>query len=164
MSWTARLTSRSPNEGPAMVSENARALLLFCFVSAMGCYETEWRPLLPEGKANLVVVFRPGLAQQEINDFLDQELQIKASDGGEWLRPGVDAIVKTSVDGHSAYAVTLDRSASPEEREAIREGVKSSPYVYRVFENVALEDVELDGAPQPAAGYTVQDREEGPPH
>lgn len=162
MNWTAKLTNRSRNEGPAMLSEDTRALLLLCFVSAMGCYEPEWGPLLPEGKANLVVVFRPELPQQEVNDFLDQELQIEASDGGEWLRPGVDAIVKTSVGGHPAYAVTLDRSATPEERKSIREGVESSPYVYRVFENVAPADIDLDGAAEPVAD-DVQDRGEGPP-
>jgi hypothetical protein len=135
--------------GPAMLYEVNRAVLTLCVLSAVGCYEPEWRSMLPEGKANLVVVFRQGLAQQEINDFLDQELQIAAADGGEWLRPGVDAIVKTSADGYPAYAVVLDPSATPEEREAIREGVKSSPYVYRVFENVAPEDIDLDEATAP---------------
>lgn len=144
-----------------MLYEVRRALLALCVLGAVGCYEPEWRSMLPEGKANLVVVFRQGLAQQEINEFLDQELQIAAEDGGEWLRPGVDAIVKTSVDGYSAYAVVLDPSASPQEREAIREGVKSSPYVYRVFENVAPEDIDLDEASVPE-GEAVQDEQQDP--
>lgn len=139
----------------------ASALLAVFSLSVVACDHQEWRPLLPEGKANLVVVLKADLTQQEVNSFLEQELQVRASDGGKWLRPGIDAIVKIRVDSHQAYAVALDPSAAPREREAVREAVKSSPYVYRVFQNTAPEDIKLGESSPPKR--EDQSAEEPPP-
>jgi len=148
---TGRSMSRSRSEGDFRISRFLRGVLvLFLLSSAVSCSDPDWKPLLPEGRADLTVVLEAGISQQEVNHFLSQSLQIEASDGGEWLRPGVHGILNVSVANHEAYAVVFDHTATPDEREAIREAVKSSPYVYRVFENVAPEDIRLEDEFQPS--------------
>jgi hypothetical protein len=128
----------------ASISRSLACVLLAALsLSFVTCDHQEWRPLVPGGKGSLIVVLKADLTQQEVNRFLAKELQIDAANGGKWLRPGIDAIAKTSVDGHQAYAVSLDPAAAPEERESVRKAVENSSYVYRVFQNVALEDIKL---------------------
>jgi hypothetical protein len=115
---------------------------------ACGQREYEWQPLFPEGQADLVVVFKEGITPQEIIRFEEEELIIGQFEEGFSHRAGVGVVARKNVNGRAAYALTLDSSATPEEREKIREGVKSSPYVYRVFENVAAEDIDLDEMPE----------------
>ena len=116
---------------------------------ACGQRECEWQPLFPEGKADLVVVFKEDITPQEILRFEEEELIIGEFEEGFSHRAGVGVVTRKDVNGRAAYGLTLDPSATPEEHEAIREGVKSSPYVYRVLENVAPEDINLAEATGP---------------
>lgn len=115
-----------------------------------GCqpYEPEWRAMLPGGKASLVVVLKSGNTYQEIRRFQEEELVVGHFEQGHWHRPGIDLMMQLPIDGHEAFVVIFDPSAPAEEREAIRAGVKTSPYVYRVFGDVNPWELKLNEEPE----------------
>lgn len=140
----------------------------FCFLIvlwqqvACGQREDEWEPLFPDGRADLVIIFKEGITPQEIIRFEEEELIVGEFEEGFSHRPGVGVVARKNVNGHAAYVLTLDPSATPEDHEAIREGARSSPYVYRVFENVAPEDINLAEATAPKGEATPDEKEASP--
>lgn len=123
------------------------AVLLFISLSCqVGCRQKEddeWVPLVPGGKADLVAVLRAGITYEEIVSFQEEELIVGDFERGHWHRPGIDGTMQVRVGGHEAFGVLFDPAATAEQRNAIREGLMSSPYVFRVFEDVTPGEIDL---------------------
>lgn len=123
-----------------MLRQVAIALIL---VLGAACQEKE-RPFVDFSKPSLVVLFKAGTTQHQINEFLDKYLFVKTSPTEDWPRPGVRSVVVTMVQGHDGYAVGFWETATVEQRRAIIEGLRSSPIVFAVFENTAPSKIVLD--------------------
>ena len=125
-----------------------RKALLICFLlNYSGCAQPiEWENLGPDARADFVVVLRKDLTQLEVNQFLEEELVAGSIKKSFRLRSGVGALVKASIDGYSGYAVKLDPHASAAERLALRRGLTSSPFVYKVFEDTSPAEIRLEGS------------------
>ena len=115
-------------------------LLLAAYLSQMvGCtpkpQEPE-EPLRPFGpQVSMVVYFKSGTDNAAMNSFSEQTLR-----GGE---NKLALVFDTSKPGHRGVALTFSTETTPEQRDALRKAVRQSPIVYQVFENVILDDVQL---------------------
>jgi hypothetical protein len=112
-------------------------------LSACPFRKNEMRPVGPEVKHDLVIFFKVGVSNQQVEEFFDEILARRNPTGtGFRLRAGIREYSREHpVDGHEAVSISFFPSATVEERETVMRDVKSSPIVYRVLENVAPADV-----------------------
>jgi len=130
------------------------ALAVFVFIQS-GCplRKNEMRPIGPEVKQNLVIFFKPGLTDEQVEGFLHEVLSKPDPNGkGFYLRRGISEFSRIhAVQGHEGVAISFFSYATKEEREAVVLDVKSSAMVYKVLENTAPAEVkELDHAKSPS--------------
>src|SRR5437016_2096763 len=98
------------------------AVLLVLLVALCGCRHS------PQGrvhfgmstKADLLVVFKAGVSQNDINQFIFDHLEIGDLEKGFWPRPGVGSILQASVSEHDGYVVYFRQDATPEQRRQIK--------------------------------------------
>ncbi len=94
-------------------------------------------PLLPNGVAKLLIVYKKGTTNEQINYFLDNELAHPRADGrGSESLPGIRLQARQSLQEHNATVIGYFSYATPEQREEIKRAAVSSPIVYKVFEDV----------------------------
>ena len=101
------------------------------------------RPIGPEVKASLVIYFKLGVTNQQIEDFWHEVLSRADPQGrGYYHRAGVGDISRVkSIQGHEGLAMSFFPDATKEEREEVTRDIRSSPIVYKILENVAPADV-----------------------
>jgi len=114
-------------------------------------------PIGPDVRADLVIFFKVDATHDQIESFWEQTLSTK-SEKGHWPRPGVrDIMALVAVQGHEAIAVTFFANATEAERDDIKTGVKSSPLVYKVMEDVVPQDIKtIEG---PTSNKSLRDKE-----
>lgn len=153
-------TSRSRSEELRVPYSLMPSLLAIVVSVALGCqqHDPQWRAMVPGGKANLVAVLKSEITYQEIRRFQEEELIVGDFEKGHWHRPGIDVTMQLRVDGHEAFAVVFDPEATPEELDAIRAGLKRSPYVHRVFQDVNPWEIRLDAEPEYGEGIKDESR------
>ena len=105
----------------------------------------------PELKASLIVYFKAGVTEKQITRlFADLQLGL---DIKRRLVKGDREICSSlriypALQNHERIAFTFCEGAAVEDREAIRETIKSSPLVYKVLENTAPVEVRsIDNTP-----------------
>lgn len=100
----------------------------------------------PDVKANLVIVFKPDVTGEQVEDFRRNVLQITTSSQGERkYLSGVRQYLRVlPIQKHEAIALTFHEDITQSQREDIIKRVKSSPLVHKVFEDIAPADVRLD--------------------
>jgi MFS family permease len=91
----------------------------------------------PEVPASLVVLFREEATPGEVNLFLEQVVGVPHPGGGHKLLPGVQSALRVRVGSHVGYAFQLRESVTPEQEARIRARIRSSPVVWRLYEDVA---------------------------
>lgn len=126
-------------------------LILACSVSlglvSATCSSPEREKMIkigPEVKASLVIFFKAGVSDQQIEEFWHTVLSKPDPNGrGHYPLEGVGDITRVfqPVQGHEAIAVTFFPDATQAQREVIKTAVKSSPIVYKVLENIPPADV-----------------------
>lgn len=86
--------------------------------------------------ADLIILFKQGAGHDEIENFWQETLSTRQGTGS-WPRPGIRDIGRIpSIHGHEAVEVNFFPSTTESEREDIKSRVKSSPVVYKMFEDV----------------------------
>ena len=100
----------------------------------------------PDVIANLVIVFKPEVTDDQVEDFRRNVLQIVASsEGDRSYSPGIRQYLRIlPIEKHEAVAVTFHEDITREQRTAIIDRVKTSPLVFKVFEDVAPSNVKLN--------------------
>lgn len=103
-------------------------------------------PIGPDVKTNLVIFFNVDATHDQIENFWQETLSTKSKQG-HWPRDGISQILRLlPVQEHEGIAVTFFPNATPAQREEIKARVKSSPLVYKVFEDVIPQDIKsLEG-------------------
>ena len=125
-------------------------LSFLCFLLGMGAMtcslggkETS-SPIGPNAPASLIIYFKVGVTEEQINTFSQQVLSTPHPQGrGRNLREGIGLQLRVfpSVQGHEAIALTFLADAEQSQREEIKSAVLASPIVYKVLENRAPSDV-----------------------
>jgi len=95
-------------------------------------------PLLPDGVANLVIIYKKDVKDEQIEYFLNNVLAHPLADdrGNESLPAiGIDVRLR-DIQGYDATAIAYHSYATPEQREEVKRAALSSPIVYKVLENV----------------------------
>ncbi len=100
-------------------------------------------PVGPEVKASLVIYFKVGVADEQIDDFWHNVLSRPHPQGrGYYHRTGVSETMRLlPVQGHEGIAITFSEDATQGQRYEVKQDINSSPIVYKVLENVAPNDV-----------------------
>ena len=104
----------------------------------------EMHPIGPGVKASLVIYFKAGVTEQEIEKFLHEALTYPDPEGrGRYHKNGVGTLLRVypPVQGHEAIAVTFLETATETQRREIKSATAASILVYKVLENVAPSDV-----------------------
>jgi len=113
---------------------------------AVACARSDERmyPIGPEVTADLIVYFKSGVSQNQINDFWQNVLSYPDPNGrGYYHRPGVGMLGSVStVEGHEGVSINFFSNATDAERADLRRRVNESPLVFTVLESVAPRDVE----------------------
>jgi hypothetical protein len=97
----------------------------------------------PEVQASLVIYFKHGVTQDQINYFWENVLSRPNAEGlGYWHREGIGMLSSVAeVEGHGGVAVNFLANATEAQRDEIKREVNSSPIVFKVLENIAPLDV-----------------------
>lgn len=99
----------------------------------------------PQVKADLVIVFKSGTTEEQLNGFLRAVLQ-RPNPYGEGYKnqPGVRSILRVPpIDGYQAVAVSFHEDAKQVETDQIKSRVRSASLVDRVFKDIAPKDIKL---------------------
>ena len=101
-------------------------------------------PVGPDAQASLVIFFKSGVTEEQINAFSQEVLSMKDPQGrGYKLREGIGLQLRIfpPVQGHEGIAVTFFPDATQAQREELNAAIMSSPVVYKVLDNVAPTNV-----------------------
>jgi hypothetical protein len=97
----------------------------------------------PDVKANVVVLFRDDASDQAIYDFVTNAVATPHPGGGSQHLPGMQSLLRVRVGTHDGYAIGLRSDITPAEWRFIDQRIKSSPIVWRTFNNTAPNDIVL---------------------
>jgi len=100
-------------------------------------------PIGPNVTASLIIYFKAGATDEQINNFSGEVLSKPKTDRGAALQDGICMFLRVypPVQNHEAIAITFCENATKENREKLKAAIVSSPIVYKVLENVAPSDV-----------------------
>ena len=95
-------------------------------------------PLLPTGVANLVIVYKKDVTDEQIEHFGNNVLSHPSADGkGNEFLPTIELVVrKRNLQGYEATVISYHSYATLGQRDNVKRAVLSSPIVYKVFEDV----------------------------
>lgn len=120
------------------------SLLLGLLVQPCSREKEKMVPFGPDVKASLVIYFKKGVGDDEIDHFVKTVLSKPDRHGrGYYSRDGVRdvLIVYPPVQDHEGYAVTFFPDATQAQREELKAAVQASPIVYKLLENIAPAEV-----------------------
>ena len=98
----------------------------------------------PDVKASMVIYYKAGVNEDQINYFLQNVIGRPDPEGrGYYHRDGIIMVLRVypSVQGHEATAITLSDKITQVQRDEIKKEIISSPIVYKVLENIVPADV-----------------------
>jgi hypothetical protein len=99
-------------------------------------HDDSMHPLTELSPPHVVVIFRKGASNSEINRFLENAISTPDPRGGHAHRPGVGGIRLTNVGTHQGYVVSWTSTATSENRRDVRGRIDRDPIVCKVFENI----------------------------
>lgn len=100
----------------------------------------------PKVKANLVIVFKSDVTNDQVEEFRRNVLQIaKSNELERGYFPGVRQYLRSlPIQRHEAVALTFHSGITAVQRDEVVARIRSSPLVYKVFEDIAPTNVKLD--------------------
>jgi hypothetical protein len=125
-----------------------RKVLAIAFIGlfhlACPLHQNKMRPTGPHVKASLVIYFKQGVTDDQIEKFWHEVLSKPDPQGrGYYHRSGVGEIsrIYPALQGHEGISLLFFPDATNDEREEVQRDIRSSPLVYKVLENVIPADV-----------------------
>jgi len=125
--------------------------LLFAIVvgiSTVACWSANsanTSPVGPDAVASLVIYFKVGTSEAQVQSFRRVLLTKERADGrGESFIDGVGSYLRLTpnqANGHWAIAITFLADSTDEQRKSVRDSIASSDLVYKIFENVAPDKI-----------------------
>lgn len=77
----------------------------------------------------------------EQRKYFDENILMKNSDRGQYMRAGVKALFGIDKNGYEGFGITFRENATEEQREDIKKRLKESPIVYKIYENVVPNEI-----------------------
>lgn len=113
---------------------NLPLLLAACLMACQDRTGEQWRPVGPAPhEASVVVVLVCNASPQDISRVSLSKLS-NPTEKGQDLPPGVSSMLKISVNGHVAYALGFESSATAADIAAVKQRVADDPAVIAVVE------------------------------
>lgn len=107
-------------------------LLALCVIACQDPASEQWRPLGPAPhEASVVVVLTCNASPDDLSRVSLTKLSDHTERGQE-LPPGVNSMLKISVEGHVAYALGFERSATAGDIASVKQRVAGEPAVVAV--------------------------------
>jgi len=115
------------------------SLVSMLLLAVTGCDHNKMVPLLPNGVANLVIIYKKDVTNEQINYFLDNVLAHPRADGrGYELLPAIGFEGRLGkIQGYDATAISYHSYSTPGQREEVKRAASSSSIVYKILEDVA---------------------------
>jgi hypothetical protein len=130
------------------------AFLIAGFIACQSCGlkpAAEKEPIGPNVDATLVIYFRAGITDDEVQRVENAILYTDRSDGrGKQILHNVRTVLQllpTQANKHQAVALTFQPTATDEDVSAIRKAFSESPSVLKVFEKVAPDQIRPEDVP-----------------
>jgi hypothetical protein len=99
----------------------------------------------PDVSADLVIYFKQGSNDKQINQFTDDIIWEPRPDGrGNAFRNGIRGFLRllpSQANNHEAMTITFHDNATEQDRRTVKESMQSNVIVYKVFENIAPKDI-----------------------
>lgn len=120
--------------------------LMFLLLQAPGCAERHNDEMIhfgPNEKTDLVFVFKKDAPSKDIQHFLLRDGLVTPSNtsSGHDLPEGMDVGFAVMLGDFQGYGLNFKPSATDEQREAIKQRVKNSSLVYKIYENVKPSEI-----------------------
>jgi len=95
-------------------------------------------PLLPDGRADLLIIYKKDATNDQIEYFLNNVLAHPRADGrGYELLPAIGLRSREpDILGHEATIIAYFPYATPQQKEDVKRAASSSSIVYKVLEGV----------------------------
>ncbi|MEP7212931.1 MAG: hypothetical protein ABI791_07640 [Acidobacteriota bacterium] len=120
-------------------------IILLSSCSPFAKQNNDMKSIGPDVPANLVIYFKLGTTENEINQCYRNAIYLDRPDGrGEGVHDGFGSFLRllpSQANGHDAIAITFKPNATDDQRRAIKEALESCAIVYEIFENVAPKDI-----------------------
>ena len=92
-------------------------------------------------KADLLFFFKKDSSRESRDSFYQTVLNKPLGDGTYWPRDGVETTFAIERSGYQGFAIKLQDGATAELRKDLRRVLTESGLVYKVYENLAPEDI-----------------------
>ncbi|MCI0563412.1 MAG: hypothetical protein MN733_33470 [Nitrososphaera sp.] len=94
--------------------------------------------------ANLVIVYKKGVTDEQIEYFLNNVLSHPRADGrGYEMLPAIGSLARLrNIQGYEATSIAYHSYATPEQREDVKRTASSWPMVYKILEDVVPSRIE----------------------
>lgn len=90
-------------------------------------------------KYSMVIFFKTGTTEKQVDKFVEERIFLPKDAKGFSFRKGIYALSRISpFQNHLAVAINISDEA---DRKAILELIQSSPVIYKVLENVSLNEI-----------------------
>jgi hypothetical protein len=107
--------------------------------------DAEMRKIGPGEWHSLVVYFKTDITDEQASSFKQNVLSRPRSDGrGEEFKDGIGLYIglqPNQAHGHRGFAITFHKKITEEQRSLIIDSIRSNESVYKVFENIAPNDI-----------------------
>jgi len=113
-------------------------LALTLVVASCGRDSGKMVPLLPNGVANLVIIYKKDVTDEQIEYFLNNVLAHPRADGRGYESLSAIGLRARERDmlGYNATVIAYHSYATSGQREEVKRAALSSPIVYKIFEDV----------------------------
>lgn len=92
------------------------------------------------GKNDLLFFYTKDSTYEQ-RKYFDENILNKNTDRGHYFRDGVQGLFGIDKDGYEGFAIKYKAKATKEQKDEIINILKNSPIVFRVYENVKLDEI-----------------------
>lgn len=114
-------------------------------------HKSDVQKLGPDAAASIVIYFKRGINDEQIRNFIDDEVMEKDLDGrGRAHKPGIVMfyrLLPAQANNYEAAALTFTDGATEEQRLKIVHSIEADEIVYKVFKNVAPNEIKIERNP-----------------
>jgi hypothetical protein len=100
-------------------------------------------PLMPNGVADMVIIYKKDATDEQISHFLNNVLAHPRADGrGYESLPAIQLVGKLNkIQGHEATAIVYHSYATLNQREEVKRAASGSQIVYKILEQVKPSEI-----------------------
>jgi hypothetical protein len=117
----------------------------------LGAWDDSMVSVGPDVRASLVILFDKEATDNEMTEFVATVLSTPHPGGGYANRPGMQSLLKVSVENREGYAVQFQADATKGQISFVKELASRSPIVWRIYEDIAPDQIELKEEPANSA-------------